>query len=242
MDRLYHLENRLVELGASRDSGGQLAPRPRIETGPVVDDGSLTLEIYPSVRSPYSAVAFDAAVDLAKSTGVRLVVRPVLPMVMRGLPVTRTKGRYIFSDAAREARAGGQADWGNYYEPIGEPVRRCYSLYPWAVRQGRGIEYLSAFMGAAFRQGVNTSKDAGLRRVVEAAGLSWEEAKTVVDNDGWQDEIEAHRLAMYEFGLWGVPSFRLLDAEGKTRLRAWGQDRLWLLSREIQRALTATDA
>lgn len=237
VDRLYHLENRLIELGVGRSSGGQLAPRPPTETGPVVDDGSLTLEIYPSVRSPYSAVAFDAAVDLAKATGVRLVVRPVLPMVMRGLPVTRTKGQYIFSDAAREARAGGQTDWGNYYEPIGEPVRRCYSLYPWAVGQGRGIDYLSAFMAAAFRQGVNTGTDAGLRRVVEAAGLRWDEAQTVVDNDDWQDEIEANRLAMYEFGLWGVPSFRLLDASGETRFRAWGQDRLWLVSREIQRAL-----
>lgn len=237
VDRLYHLENRLIELGVDRGSGGQLAPRPRIETGPAVDDGSLTLEIYPSARSPYSAVAFDAAVDLAKATGVRQVVRPVLPMVMRGLPVTRAKGLYIFSDAAREARAGGQADWGNYYEPIGEPVRRCYSLYPWAVEQGLGIEFLSAFMAAAFRQGVNAGTDAGLRRVVETAGLSWEQARNVVDNDEWQDEIEANRLAMYEFGLWGVPSFRLLDPSGETLLRAWGQDRLWLVSREIQRAL-----
>ena len=238
VDRLYHLENRLIELGVNRASGGQLAPRPRIETGPRRDDGSLTLEVYPSVRSPYSAVAFDAAVDLARASGVRLVVRPVLPMVMRGLPVTRTKGMYIFSDAAREARAHGQVDWGNYYEPIGEPVRRCYSLYPWAAEQGRGIEYLSAFMAAAFRQGVNTGTDAGLRRVVEAAGLPWEEAQTLVDNDEWQDQIEANRLAMYEFGLWGVPSFRLLDSRGETLLRAWGQDRLWLVSRAIQQALT----
>lgn len=241
VDRLYHLETRLTELGVGR-SGGQLARRPRIETGPEVDDGSLTLEIYPSVRSPYSAVAYDTAVDLAKATGVRLVVRPVLPMVMRGLPVTRTKGLYIFSDAAREARAGGQADWGNYYEPIGDPVKRCYSLYPWAAEQGRGVEYLSAFMGAAFRQGVNTATDTGMRRVVEAAGLPWEEAQTIVDNDDWQEEIEANRLAMYEFGLWGVPSFRLLDASGETLLRAWGQDRLWLVSREIQRALGPTVA
>ena len=161
-------------------------------------------------------------------------------MVMRGVPATRAKGVYIFSDAAREARAQGQLDWGRVYDPIGEPVRRCYSLYPWAVAQGRGVELLSAFMRAAFREGVNTNNDAGLRHVVETAGLSWAEAQGIVDNDAWQDEIEANRLAMYDFGLWGVPSFRLLDPGGETLLRVWGQDRLWLVAREIQRALSRT--
>lgn len=93
-------------------------------------------------------------------------------------------------------------------------------------------------MRAAFREEVNTNNDAGLRHVVESAGLSWAQAQDVVDNDAWEDEIEANRLAMYEFGLWGVPSFRLLDAAGKTLLRVWGQDRLWLVAREIQRRQT----
>lgn len=240
VDRLYHLENRLIELGARASSDGLLSARPMIETGPYRDDGSLTLEIYPSVRSPYTAVGFDKAVELARTTGVKLVARPVLPMVMRGVPATRAKGVYIFSDAAREARAQGQPDWGRVYDPIGEPVRRCYSLYPWAAAQDRGVELLSAFMRAAFREGVNTNNDAGLRHVVETAGLSWAEARGIVDNDDWQDEIEANRLAMYDFGLWGVPSFRLLDPGGETLLRVWGQDRLWLVAREIQRALSRT--
>ena len=238
VDRLDHLENRLADLGVRKAPVDALVDRPAVEAGPARDDGSLTLEIYPSLRSPYTAVVFDKAVELARTTGVGLVVRPVLPMVMRGVPATRAKGVYIFSDASREARAQGQTDWGKVYDPIGEPVRRCYSLYPWAAGRGRGIELLSAFMRAAFREGVNTNNDAGLRHVVESAGLSWTEAQDVVDNDAWQDEIEANRLAMYEFGLWGVPSFRLLDAAGETLLRVWGQDRLWLVAREIQRRQT----
>ena len=243
VDRLYHLERRLIELGACQDGGEILSARPAVENGPYRDDGSMTLEIYPSVRSPYTALSFDAAVELARTTGVRLRVRPVLPMVMRGVPVTRTKGVYIFMDAAREASARGQSDWGHYYEPVGRPVELCYSLYPWAVAEGRGVELLSAFMRAAFREGVNTNTDAGLRHVVEAAGLSWTEARSIVGKDvwndhAWRDEIEANRRAMYDFGLWGVPSFRLLDAAGETRLRVWGQDRLWLVAHEIQRALT----
>ncbi len=242
VDRFYHLENRLIELGALREPATSLiAPRPEIVNGPLQDNGSLTLEIYPSLRSPYTSFIFDKAVGLARDTGVRLVVRPVLPMVMRGVPATREKGRYIFSDAAREARALG-LDWGDVYDPIGEPVRRCYSLYQWAREQGRDIELLSAFLEAAFSRRVNTNTAKGMRHVVERAGLSWEAAQTVIDNDDWQAEIEANRLAMYGFGCWGVPSFRLFDAYGEAALALWGQDRLWLIAREIQRLLAAPGA
>ena len=237
VDRLCHLEQRLAELGARRSDGdGLLAPRPAIEAPERKDDGSLTLEFYPSVRSPYTAVAFDRTVDLAKRSGVTLRIRPVLPMVMRGVPATRAKGVYIFSDSAREARAAG-LEWGGFYDPIGKPTERCYAIYPWATRQGRGTELLSAFMYAAFHEGVNTNTEAGLRHVVENAGLDWQEARTHLDDTAWEAEIEANRVAMYEFGLWGVPSFRLVKADGETALAVWGQDRLWLVSREIKRLL-----
>ncbi len=42
---------------------------------------------------------------------------------------------------------------------------------------------------------------------------------------------------MYSFGLWVVPSFRLLNADGESLVHAWAQDRLWLIAKEIQRAL-----
>jgi 2-hydroxychromene-2-carboxylate isomerase len=237
VDRLYHLENRLAGLEARRDgSSTMIAPRPPIENGPLRDDGSLTLEVYPSLRSPYTSIIFERTLELARATGVRLVVRPVLPMVMRGVPATRQKGFYIFSDTAREARALG-LDWGNFYDPIGDPVRRCYSLYPWACAQGKGNELLEAFLRAAFFDGVNTNNDRGMRTVVLNAGLDWQEAQAVIDDSGWQEEIEANRLAMYGFGSWGVPSYRLLDTDGSQVMALWGQDRLWLFSREIQRLL-----
>ena len=236
VDRLHHLETRLRDLGAAKTEADLIAPRPAIETGPLRDDGSLTLEIYPSMRSPYTSIIFDAAVDLAGKTGVTMAMRPVLPMVMRGVPATRAKGFYIFQDTAREARALG-LNWGNFRDPIGNPVRRCHSLYPWARDQGRGTELLSAFVRAAFFDGVNTNSRRGMRRVVEAAGLSWQAARQIIGNRSWEEEIEANRLAMYGAGLWGVPSFRLLDADGAMLLGAWGQDRLWLVGREIQRHL-----
>ena len=239
VDRLYHLEHRLNDLGANKGAEGLLAPRPAIEAGPLKDDGALTLEFYPSIRSPYTSLIFPATVDFAAAAGVKLALRPVLPMVMRGVPATRAKGFYIFQDAAREARALGLEDWGNFHDPIGEPTRRCYSLYPWAVREGRGVALLDAFMRAAFREGVNTNSERGMRHVVEAAGLPWADAKALLGNSDWEDEIEANRLAMYGFGLWGVPSYRLLDPDGAALLAVWGQDRLWLVAREVQRWLAA---
>jgi 2-hydroxychromene-2-carboxylate isomerase len=236
-DRLHHLERRLIGLGASRKPDATLlCPRPAIELGPLRDDGSLTFEIYPSLRSPYTAVIFDLALRLGAETGVRCVVRPVLPMVMRGVPATRVKGQYIMTDAAREARALG-LDWGPFYDPIGDPVRNAYSLHPWAEEQGRGNALLSHFLRAAFFEGIDTNRERGLRTVVERAGLDWSVAKRLVGNRDWEDAFEENRLAMYGFGAWGVPSFRLLDEHGAPRLALWGQDRLWLFSREIQRLL-----
>ena len=239
VDRFHHLEERLIGLGARKGGEGLLAPRPAIEAGPLTDDGSLTLEIYPSVRSPYTSIIFAAAVDFAAQAGVTMAMRPVLPMVMRGVPATRAKGLYIFQGAAREARAMGLKGWGNFRDPIGEPTRRCYALYPWAHGQGRGVALLDAFMRAAFWEGVNTNTERGMRQVVEAAGLAWDAARSRIGNSDWEEEVEANRVAMYGFGLWGVPSFRLIDPQGETLLAVWGQDRLWLVAREVQRWLAA---
>ncbi len=237
VDRLYHLELRLQALGASRgDSGKLLFPRPDIEVGPAKDRGHLTLEIYASLRSPYTALIFDRAVQLAKDTGVNFVLRPVLPMVMRGVSLSRQKGLYIFSDAAREARALG-VEFGKFSDPIGSPVRRCYSLFNWAETHGKKVELASSFLKAAFALGINTNTDKGLQQVVEHAGLNWQEAQTVIDNTDWHEELESNRTTMYGFDCWGVPSFRLLDAQGGSIIAVWGQDRLWLISREIQAAL-----
>jgi 2-hydroxychromene-2-carboxylate isomerase len=237
VDRLYHLEKRLAELGVDRNPDQDMVvPRPMVEAGELKDNGSLTLEVYPSLRSPYSAIVFDRAVKLAADTGVNLVVRPVLPMVMRGVPATRQKGMYIFKDAAREAREA-HVPYGNFCDPIGDPVRRCYSLFSWANEQGKGVELISSFLSSAFARGVNTNTDRGLKIVVEGAGIDWTKAKSVLGTAGWEELLESNRLAMYEAGLWGVPSFRLLDAGGSQLLALWGQDRLWLFAREIQRQL-----
>mgnify|MGYP003481447519 FL=1 len=75
--------------------------------------------------------------------------------------------------------------------------------------------------------------------MVEKAGLDWRKAQQIVGQPGWEKLLESNRMAMYGSGLWGVPSFRLLDEQGGEILALWGQDRLWLFAREIQRQLAA---
>ena len=235
IDRLHYLEARLAELGADRQSDQPYVTQcPDVSVDGVHNASDLSLEFFPSLRSPYTSIVFDETIELAAKAGVELVMRPVLPMVMRGVPATREKGMYIFSDTAREARRRGVA-YGNMYDPIGNPVRRCYSLYPWAVSQGKGNELLSGFLKHAFALGVNTNNNRGLKRVVESAGLSWSEAKKHLGETEWEALLEINRLSMYEGGLWGGPSYRLIDAQGQTHLEIWGQDRLWLVAREIRR-------
>jgi len=237
VDRLYHLENRLIELGLQKKGKTNLiAPRPEIDFGTIKDQGKITLEFYPSLRSPYTSIIFDRTIKLVKDSGIKMILRPVLPMVMRGVPVTRQKGIYIFTDTAREAETLG-LNWGDAYDPIGEPVRRAYSLFPWAREQGKEIALLSTFLKSAFFNRMNTNTDKGMRWVVEKAGLSWQEAKSIIGNNSWEDEMEESRLAIYAFGCWGVPCYRLLDSEGKEVLASWGQDRLWLVAKEIKQLL-----
>ena len=233
VDRLYHLENRFADIGLRRGGGSQLLmPRAGIELGTSKDNGSMTLEIYPSLRSPYSSIIFDKVVSLAQQTGVKLVVRPVLPMVMRGTPVTREKGKYIAFDTAREAETLGLM-WGNACDPIGNPVRKAFAMYPWAEEQGKGNALLSSFMRMAWFERVNTNTRAGLRQVVEDAGLKWEEARQQLRSTDWQELVEDNRQILYGLGIWGVPSFRLLNRSGDIILSTWGQDRLWLVARII---------
>lgn len=233
IDRLSHLEARLRRFSALRNGSADLVvPRPRILDSFPSGASEMTLEYYVSLRSPYTAISWEPTLALAEASGIRLDVRPVLPMVMRGVPATFAKGFYIWKDVAREARELG-VEYGKFYDPIGAPIKQGLSLYMWADGQGRGNDFFGAFLKAAFAKGINTNTRAGMRRVVEMAGLDWTKAHKHLEDKTWQDIVEQNRTTMYDLGIWGVPSYRLLDHSGKQVLSVWGQDRLWLVSRKI---------
>lgn len=229
VDRLHHLENRLADLGARKDN----APDRVIFAPPPVPAGTgnakgAELHYYLSFRSPYTYIAARRAKALADAYGADLRLRFVLPMVMRGLPVPKMKGRYITLDTAREARRIGEP-FGKIADPVGRPVERGYSLLPWAREQGRGFEYCHAFLASVWSQGVDAGSVSGMRHIVELAGLDWDAAKPHLDTEAWRAEAEANRAEMMALGVWGVPSFRVGD------VITWGQDRLWLIEEELKK-------
>lgn len=237
VDRFYHLENRLNALGGNRST-------PPLEITPIqpikseFDDSAkaLTLEYFVSLRSPYSAVSWEPTIKLAEQAGINLVIRPVLPMVMRGVPATYEKGKYFWFDAAREAEARGTS-FEKFYDPIGKPVLQGYSLFNWANKLGKGNDVLSAFFNAAFVKGINLNKEAGLKQMIELAGLDWTEARQHLDDRSWHQALEENRNVMYQRGNWGVPCYHLLDADGKEICFAWGQDRLWLVANKMKETI-----
>lgn len=239
VDRLGYLERRLASLGALRQPiHSLLAPRidVRGDARETIDahEAGLTLEFFLSLRSPYSYIAMARTYKLVERTGVTLNLRPVLPMVMRGLEVPLAKRLYITLDTKREAEMVG-VPFGYCCDPVGAPVERAFSLYHYARSKGRAADLLLAFCRASFAEGVDTGSDDGMQYVVEGAGLSWEDAKKNVDAQGWRAELDHNREDMLAMGIWGVPSYRLRGGEGEKDFCTWGQDRIWMVENEIRR-------
>jgi 2-hydroxychromene-2-carboxylate isomerase len=226
LDRLHFLETRLAELSLRRpDAPPQPIwtppDSPRADAQPIAKQKP-TIDFFLSFRSPYTYIATKRAKALADAYGAELRLRFVLPMVMRGLAVPSLKSRYFSLDTAREARRLG-IPFGKICDPLGAPVERGYALLPWAIEQGLGYEFCLSFMEHVWSKGTDAGSDAGLRKIVEEAGLNWEKARALMGTNDWRQEAEANRLDLVALGHWGVPCFKL----GETTV--WGQDRLWVI-------------
>jgi len=231
LDRLHYLEERLMDMGLRHGGNGRnfiYAP-PQVPSG--LDRTNADLHWYLSFRSPYTAIVRDRVKSLADAYGAKLKIRFVLPMVMRGLPVPKAKKKYIPLDTAREARRLG-VDFGRVLDPVGRPVELGYSLLSWSREHGREYEYVQGWLKAVWAEGIDAGSKSGIQKIVERAGLNWNEAKDILGNEDWRDEAEANRQEMMEYGIWGVPSFRVGDTT------TWGQDRLWVIEHALQKLVS----
>jgi 2-hydroxychromene-2-carboxylate isomerase len=227
IDRLYHLEQRLQDLGAQREG---VAPGPMFPPG--VDPNTAqpaavrSFDFFLSLRSPYTAIVAQRVLDLAQHTGAQLNLRFLLPMAMRGLAVPRAKRMYIAWDTAREARSRG-VPFGRLLDPLGVATERGLAVLAAAMQAGMGEAFLISFLRGVWSEGVNASTDAGLRRLALRAGLSWAQVQDALNDEGWRASAEANRQALLDHGLWGVPAFRV-----GTQV-FWGQDRLWAVQQAL---------
>ncbi|MCL1093020.1 DsbA family protein [Shewanella kaireitica] len=227
VDRLAYLEQRLIALNHQN-----LTPRftktrlkfdllqPPSKTNHC-EQPSLTL--YFSIRSPYSHLGLEQAVKFTKKYQMPLIIKPVLPMVMRGLAVPTAKKMYIFHDTTREARRLN-IDYGKVADPLGKGVERCYALFEYAEQQGKAIEYLLNYSRAVNSQGIHSDTDAGLKRIVERSGLDWLHAQSLIEQPNWRQWAQQNLDEMLALGLWGVPSFHYQD--NHQQISVWGQDRI----------------
>lgn len=220
IDRLPLLEERLAQLGVGK---GSSLSRQSVESTPL---DIQSFEVFLSIRSPYSYLAVDRAFEFGRRHNLDLILKPMLPMVMRGLPVPFKKRMFILQDAKREA-VRNNIPFGHVCDPLGPGVERVLAVLAQAQREDKTEKFLSSAMHGIWAEGVEVSSNRGLRRVVERAGIDWAKARAALEDESWRQEVEKNRQELQELGLWGVPSFRLGD------LVTWGQDRLWLLEEKV---------
>ena len=237
LDRLQYLEQRFNELALNprepllkynlgqKDFCGQL-DITKINSAIKKGRNNQGITMYWSVRSPYSYIAIVRARQLAKYYQVPLVVKPVLPMVMRRMQVPGNKKTYIQLDAKREASACG-LEFGKVADPLGKGVERCYALYEYARSQDKGLDFLENYARGVWSQGIRSETDAGLKKIVESVGLNWQEAKKLLQDKTWQNWTQRNLAGLYDNDLWGVPSFTYGDVS------VFGQDRIDCLERAI---------
>jgi 2-hydroxychromene-2-carboxylate isomerase len=224
VDRLPHLEARLAPFRTGAPVIRQLEAGE--STG---DSGGAELHFYLSFRSPYTHLAAARVRRLAERWNARLVLRPVLPMMMRGLPVPPEKRRYIVRDAKREADRLG-IPFGRICDPVGAGVERGLAVLHRAVAMGLGPAFAESFLAGAFAEAVDATTESGLLRLARRAGLSARDVTAALADEGWREVAEANREDLFALGLWGVPSFRV-----GTLAPHWGQDRLWAVEQDLQR-------
>jgi 2-hydroxychromene-2-carboxylate isomerase len=230
VDRLHFLEQRLQSEGYG--SGDLVCPLPTFQqfTGNKADS-SIVLEYFPSLRSPYSAIGHRRVLELVEATGVSLKLRPVMPMMMRGIPAPMTKQMYIMSDCGREARFYKES-FGPFSDPFGEPVKWAFAAYHFANQQGFGLAFVTEYLAASFAEGLNIREPAGLAEVCRRAGFDHSDVDSAAD---WQSALEENLAVMAEGSLWGVPSFRITGGGAETAYSCWGQDRIWRVAAEIEK-------
>ena len=233
LDRLAHLADRLHKPGMMRASGdiadyqrqyrhvlqsyNTLRPRPR-QVKP--------LDFYFSFRSPYSYLAADRVFRLAELYKIPVTVKPVMPMVTRGISLSRAKRLYIVRDARREAEKFN-LPFGKICDPLGEGVEHCMALFQFAKSLGKEKEFVVSAAEGIWSEGLDVNRPRHLKKILERAELDWQQAQPWLEKQDWKQNAQRNADELATLGLWGVPAFHYGD------LVIWGQDRLWALEQAV---------
>ena len=237
IDRLGYLEERLVELGLKKNNSHKnivkKLEKSKFDSNQIIKkDNSLILEFFPSLNSPYTYISFKRVERLIDNYPIKLLTKPVLPMLMRNMKIPTHKGKYILSDSAREGRKYGSII-KDIYSPIGSQANKAYSLFPIIDSYGLGFRYLEELTKASFFYGINIGNEEFLEKLSKDLGLPWDKIRVELNTDNWRSILEKNLKDMYSGNSWGVPSFKLTNFDNSNPYYQWGQDRIWLIENEI---------
>ena len=137
------------------------------------------------------------------------------------------------TDAKREA-AHYEQKLGPIVDPIGSPVKKAFELLPNLKEMDKDIEFCGNYLRSAWKEGVDITCQTGLKKVLERSGVTWEEVNQDQKSLDWKILLDKNLNRMMDIGFWCVPSFNLTGG-GMEDLSCWGQDRLWLIKREIEK-------
>jgi len=226
LDRLPYLYDRLSEQGLG-ENGDDL---PLVASGGPPPESTQerpgALQFFFSFRSPYSYLSIARVAALCREQKLRLEMRPVMPMITRGVALPRAKKFYIIRDCARIARREG-IPFGKICVPLGKGVVHCFDVFMVAEAQGKALAWALSAGRGIWADGLDPADPKDLKTLVTRAGLDWSEVQPQLGQNTWHDMAQANRETLEQLGLWGVPCFRY------GTFTTWGQDRIPLLERHI---------
>ncbi len=243
VDRLFHFEKRLQQLGLITSvsmelSAGAKAAKELASTDfsdftiqPKINVEQQQLEIFLSLRSPYSYLGFVQAMALAERYQLKLVIKPVLPLLMRGASIPIAKQKYIYLDALREAKKLN-IEFNGFVDPIGAGVINAYGMFAWAEQQGKAKEYILACFRAIYVDNIDLSESKNIENIVDVLALDYQQATAYQTEHHWQQWADNNQVELTKLAFWGVPCFKLANSS------YWGQDRIQFLEEEIRSNLS----
>lgn len=242
VDRLFHLEERLIKLGLSTselpsqyranllvhlsEADNHVIEKP---IGNKSKNGSdnHACEVFISLRSPYSYIGFEKVKALSLKHRVPLVIKPILPMVMRGLNMPINKARYIYTDAHREAKLAN-IPFSTFNDPIGKGIVNCYEIFSYAEHQGKAVEFISAAFEAIYVKNIDVTQHHVMKSICQSIELNYSAALVYAKEHDWQQWSDVNQTELEQLGFWGVPCFKY------KKTYCWGQDRLVQISEAMK--------
>lgn len=233
IDRLEHLEKRLSAFDLENNDSEPVYQKNYLALVEQSDNDLVAdkikddqLEAFISLRSPYSYIGLLQAEKLSLHYGVPLKIKPLLPLVMRGLTITKNKQRYVVFDASREAQKL-DIPFTGIADPLGQGIINVYQVFSYAEQEGKGLKFIKSAFNAIYVDGLDLAQVSVIKLLCQQHELSYDEALKYNDEHDWQQWSDCNQSTIDSLGLWGAPCFRFQDVS------CWGQDRLVQIEQAI---------